>query len=90
MTKSLCEQHSDLITELATATERTRQLERERDELTGAVLAFSSKLEKLDQRIVGVKLTLAKWGGAIAILAASPIIVQVVKYVVSVAEGAEP
>lgn len=87
-TRPQCDAHADLAADLATAQERARQLERERDELAGAVLAIEGKLERLDQRLVGVKLTLARWGGIIAAIAALPLVVQGVQLLIRAAEAA--
>lgn len=84
----LCEDHSAVMADLATAQERARALERERDEMTAAVLAIEGRLTTLDQRLVGVKLQLARWGGILAAIAAAPLVVQLVQVLISAAEAA--
>ncbi len=87
MAHERCTDHPELAADLATALERARSLERERDALTSAVLAIEGRLMKLDERIVAIKLQLARWGGVIAAIAALPLALQAVQYVIRAAEA---
>lgn len=88
MPHARCEDHADLVAELARATERARSLEHERDGLTTAVLSLEGKVTKLDERLVAVKLQLARWGGVIATIAALPLLIQLAQMLIRAAEAA--
>ena len=91
--KTMCEAHSELTAELAREAQARRDLERERDESTAAILRLEGRVTEgfraLDQRMVAVKITMAKAVGALAAIATIPLIVQLAVYLIRVAQAAQ-
>jgi hypothetical protein len=84
-----CAEHTELMSMLATEQERSRSLERERDECTAAVLALTATVDALHSQMLVIKDDLTSsihkietrlaWGaGVLACLSSLPLIWQVV------------